>query len=96
MFKEEYFVYIISSLNKTLYIGITNDLKRRIWEHKLGLAEGFSKKYQIKYLVYYEILNDSYNVITREKQLKKWRREKKIKLIESVNPEWKDLYFNIG
>ncbi len=95
MIKKNYFVYILSGLNKTLYIGMTSDLKRRVWEHKLGLVEGFSKKYHIKYLVYYEILSDSYNAITREKQLKKWRREKKIKLIESMNPDWKDLYESI-
>lgn len=82
----------MSSYSKVLYIGVTNDLIRRVWEHKNGLIEGFTKKYKVKYLVYYEETNDILSAIAREKQLKKWRRKKKIKLIENLNPQWKDLY----
>lgn len=92
MQNKHYFVYILSSISKVLYIGVTNDLKRRVWEHKIELMGGFTKKYRIKKLVYYETYNDVNTAIEREKQIKKWRREKKIALIESVNPSWKDLY----
>ncbi|MFQ5864225.1 MAG: GIY-YIG nuclease family protein [bacterium] len=92
MQNKHYFVYVLSSISKVLYIGVTNDLKRRVWEHKIELMGGFTKKYRIKKLVYYETYNDVNTAIEREKQIKKWRREKKIALIESVNPSWKDLY----
>jgi len=88
----QYYVYIASSISKKIYIGVTNNLPRRIYEHKEGLTDGFTKKYKIKKLVYYEETNDIYSAIEREKQLKKWRREKKIKLIEKDNPKWKDLF----
>ena len=84
-----------SSKNGTLYIGVTNDLVRRIWEHKNDLAEGFTKKYGIHMLVYYESTENSTSAIEREKQLKKWNRYWKIKLIEEKNREWKDLYDEI-
>ena len=88
-----FYVYIISSQkNGTLYIGITNNLIRRISEHKSNKIPGFTKKYKIHNLVYYETFYDSYNAIMREKQLKKWNREWKIKLIEKENPYWNDLY----
>ena len=91
----QYYVYIASSISKRIYIGVTNNLPRRIYEHKKGLVDGFTKKYKIKKLVYYEETNDIYSAIEREKQLKKWRREKKIKLIEKDNSKWKDLFSDL-
>jgi putative endonuclease len=88
-----YYVYILSShRNGTLYIGITNNLIKRIWEHKHKLVEGFTNKYEIHYLVYYETHENPESAIIREKQLKKWNRLWKLKLIEEKNPEWKDLF----
>ena len=88
-----YFVYILTSINnKTLYIGVTNNLMRRVYEHKSGLIEGFTKKYNTKKLVYYEETNSIDTAIEREKQLKKWVRAKKNKLVESINPQWNDLF----
>ena len=75
----------------TLYIGITNDLERRVYEHKMRLTSGFTSRYGLTSLVYYEITGDVEAAITREKQLKGWLRNKKVALIESINPEWKDL-----
>ncbi|HSR19254.1 MAG TPA: GIY-YIG nuclease family protein [Ignavibacteriaceae bacterium] len=93
---EQYFIYILASKkNGTLYIGMTNNLINRTYEHKEGLIEGFAKKYNVKTLVYYEITNDVYDAIKREKQLKKWNRKWKIELIEKMNPEWKDLYYEL-
>jgi len=86
----------MSSISGTLYIGITNDIDRRVWEHKQGLIEGFSKIYKCTRLVYYECFDDVRQAISREKQLKKWRREKKIGLIEGVNPRCQDLSENWG
>lgn len=84
-----------SKKNGTLYIGVTNNLVRRVYEHKEGLIEGFTKKYNVKNLVYYEVYNDSYEAIKREKAMKKWLRNWKIDLIEKTNPDWKDLYAEI-
>ncbi|MBI4642960.1 MAG: GIY-YIG nuclease family protein [Deltaproteobacteria bacterium] len=75
----------------TIYVGVTNNLERRIFEHKNSLIKGFTKKYNINRLVYYEETNDILAAIEREKQIKGWLRDKKIALIESINPEWKDL-----
>ena len=87
-----YFVYILSNWDDSvLYIGVTGNLPRRLYEHRNGLVEGFTKKYSIHKLVYYENTNDVYSAISREKQLKKWRREKKNQLIEKINPKWADL-----
>ena len=88
---KEYYVYIMSSHSKRLYVGMTNDLYRRVWEHKSGLIEGFTKRYNLKMLVYYETADDVRAVIAREKQIKGWLRSRKIDLIESFNPEWDDL-----
>jgi len=77
-------------------IGVTNNLIRRIYEHKNGLVEGFAKKYAVKMLVYYEIHNDIREAVKREKAMKKWYRKWKIKLIEEKNPEWRDLYLDIA
>ncbi len=93
---KQYYLYILASKkNGTLYIGITNDLVRRIYEHKNNLIDGFTKKYNVHNLVYYEESPDAISAITREKQMKKWKRQWKIELIEKVNPEWKDLYGEI-
>jgi putative endonuclease len=91
-----YYIYILASQrNGTLYIGVTNDLIRRIYEHKNGLVDGFTRKYNVKMLVYYEQTENIESAILREKQLKAWHRSWKIRLIESTNPEWKDLYNEI-
>jgi putative endonuclease len=89
---NSYFVYILASQrNGTLYIGVTNDLERRIYEHKHGLVPGFTKQYGVYRLVYVEETNDVNDAIAREKQIKHWKREWKVRLIEGGNPEWRDL-----
>ena len=93
MTPNNYFVYILANKrNGTLYIGITDNLIKRVYEHKNKLIDGFTKKYNIHRLVYYETTNDIQSAINREKQLKKWIRKWKLELIEKENPEWKDLY----
>jgi len=89
---KQYCVYIMTNNSKTLYIGMTSKLRDRIWQHKNKLVEGFTKKYNIDKLIYYEQTEDVYGAIAREKQLKGWTRKKKINLIEKENPEWFDLY----
>ena len=87
-----YYVYILTTKNNTaLYIGITNDLRRRMFEHKSETIPGFTQKYHVHKLVYYETTSDPSVAIAREKQLKGWRRDKKIALIETKNPDWSDL-----
>ena len=87
-----YFVYILSNWDDSvIYIGVTSNLERRLYEHKNGLADGFTKQYNLHKLVYYEHTNDVYSAIAREKQLKKWVRAKKNALIAKMNPEWNDL-----
>lgn len=93
--QHQYWIYIASSISRKIYIGVTNNLKRRIFEHREGKIEGFTKKYNIKKLVYYEETNDIRCAIEREKQLKKWRRDKKINLIEKMNSSWRDLSVNL-
>lgn len=96
---RQYYVYIMTNRSKvcpersrrTLYTGVTNNLQRRVYEHKNKLVEGFTRKYNITKLIYFETTNDAESAIAREKQIKGWLRSKKIALIESVNPEWKDL-----
>ena len=88
---NQYYVYIITNASKTLYTGVTNNLQRRVYEHRNKLIPGFTAKYNIGKLVYFEIFNDINTAIAREKQIKGWIRKKKIDLIESVNPEWIDL-----
>ncbi|OJX79308.1 GIY-YIG nuclease family protein [Magnetospirillum sp. 64-120] len=86
-------VYILASQrNGTLYVGVTGDLPRRVWEHKNDVAEGFTKQHQVHTLVHMESFETMPDAILREKQLKKWRREWKLKLIETTNPTWRDLY----
>ncbi len=91
-----YYVYILAtSKNGTLYIGVTNDLVKRVYEHKNDLVEGFTKRYQTHNLVYFESFEEVNKAITREKQMKKWKRYWKIKLINKFNPAWSDLYSKI-
>lgn len=93
---KQYYIYILTNKNNTvLYTGITNDLVRRVYEHKNKLSEGFSKKYNTEKLVYYETCANSISAITREKQIKAGSRKKKILLVESMNVEWLDLYSSI-
>jgi putative endonuclease len=90
---KDYYVYILASKkNGTLYIGVTSNLIKRVYEHKNNLVEGFTSKYQVHHLVYYEHTNDVRIALEREKRLKKWKRQWKIELIEKNNPEWRDLY----
>jgi putative endonuclease len=92
MMDKNYYIYILTNKKDgILYIGVTNNLERRIYEHKQGIVEGFSKKYNLKKLVYFEETKDVKSAIAREKCLKKWNREWKLKLIEKKNPNWKDL-----
>lgn len=89
-------VYILSSKrNGTLYVGVTSDLVKRVYEHRNDLADGFTKKYRVHDLVYFEMHEEMNAAITREKQIKKWNRSWKVELIEKSNPEWKDLYESI-
>ena len=90
-FKKIYHVYIMSNTSKMLYTGVTGDLDMRILRHKAKLTDGFTKRYNIHRLVYFEAFGDIREAIAREKQIKGWLRRKKVSLIESLNPEWKDL-----
>ena len=86
---HNYFVYFMTNKNRNvLYLGVTNDLERRVYEHEIGKLKGFTKKYNCHYLVYYEHFTNVEHAIDREKELKKWRREKKDQLISSFNPDW--------
>ncbi len=90
---RQYYIYIMTNKGNTaVYIGVTDDLKRRVYEHKEKLVDGFTKKYNITKLVYYEVFEDIGNAILREKRLKGGSRQKKIELINSMNKEWRDLY----
>jgi putative endonuclease len=92
-----YHVYMLASgRHGTLYVGVTNDLARRIFEHKEQLTEGFTSRYGVTRLVWYESYNQITEAIAREKELKKWRRDWKIRLIEEMNPEWEDLYLALN
>jgi putative endonuclease len=92
--KREYFVYILASLSGTLYVGVTDDLIHRIWEHKEGKFDGFTKKYKVNRLMYFEVFHDDKAARLREIQVKAFRREKKIALFEKSNPKWEDLSEN--
>lgn len=93
---KQYYVYILAKeRNSTFYVGITSNLAKRIYEHKNDLTDGFTKKYGIHKLVYFEIFDDPENAIKREKRLKKWNRPWKMRLIEEMNPDWNDLYDEI-
>ena len=89
---REYFVYILTNWNnKVMYVGVTNDLKRRVYEHQQGLLEGFTKKYNVHKLVYFELCGEVTDAISREKQIKRWTRAKKNALVESKNPNWEEI-----
>lgn len=93
---HSYYIYILASQrNGTLYTGVTNNLKKRIYEHKNDLVEGFTKKYKVHTLVYFEQTSDINSAIQREKRIKTWKRKWKLDLIEGVNPNWKDLYYGL-
>ena len=95
--KMAYYVYILASgYNGTFYIGVTRDLVRRVFEHRNGFIEGFTKKYKVSILVYFEEYEEAQEAVLREKRLKKWNRQWKINLINSKNPEWRDLYKEIN
>ena len=88
---KTYYVYIMTNKSGTLYTGVTGNIKQRTWQHKGGLVEGFTKRYNIAKLIYYECLSDVISAIAREKQVKGWVRRRKLDLTASVNPEWDDL-----
>jgi len=88
---RKYYVYILTNGARTLYVGVTNDIVRSVYEHKHKMVDGFTKKYNLTYLAYYDETTDVMSAIEREKQIKGWRRCKKIELVESVNPNWRDL-----
>jgi putative endonuclease len=90
--EKRYYIYLLTNWNnKVMYVGVTNNLIRRIYEHKNKLVKGFTKKYNVNKLVYYEETQDVIAALTREKEIKKWRREKKNQLVNQMNPIWKDL-----
>ena len=91
MLTKRYFVYILASHSRVIYIGMTNNLQRRVAQHQQKLVEGFTQKYNVTRLVHYEMTEDVHAALAREKQIKSWRRSKKVALIESMNPAWKDL-----
>ncbi len=93
---NQYWVYILSSRNRVLYVGVTNDLRRRAAEHRSHLVPGFPAKYKADRLVYFEATGDVLSAIAREKQIKGWRRDKKIALIATTNPNWDDLSFGLS
>ncbi|PKL77026.1 MAG: endonuclease [Candidatus Melainabacteria bacterium HGW-Melainabacteria-1] len=96
MLEKHYYVYLRAQAPYgVLYLGVTSDLIRRTWEHKSGLIEGFTKRYHVHMLVWYEVHISSESAILREKQLKKWKRQYKLNLIDEMNPDWKDLYSEI-
>jgi putative endonuclease len=88
---KQFYVYILASKTQRLYIGVTSDLKKRVWQHRERITEGFAEKYNIRKLVYYEYAPNAISAIQREKRLKTWPRKWKLRLIEGNNPEWNDL-----
>ena len=97
MLTQSYYVYLLASRRRgTLYVGVTNDLPKRVWQHKQGLVDGFTKRYGVKMLVWYEQTDSIESAVVREKQIKRWNRVWKIELIESGNPQWKDRYEEIA
>ncbi|CAN5590021.1 GIY-YIG nuclease family protein [soil metagenome] len=89
--QKTFYVYIVANEQRTIYIGMTNDLERRVWEHKQGRVRGFSARYRVNKLVYVESFEEARDAIAREKQLKGWRRSKKLDLVKTRNPDWVDL-----
>ena len=93
---KQFYIYILASKpNGTLYTGVTSNLIQRVWQHKHDVIQGFTRKYNVKTLVYYEVHENAESGLTREKKIKRWRRAWKLGLIENSNPEWRDLYENI-
>ena len=93
---KQFYVYLLANKrNGTLYTGVTSNLVQRVWQHKQNIVKGFTKKYDVKLLVYYETHDSAEAAIVREKRIKKWRRAWKLRLIENKNPLWKDLYEEI-
>jgi putative endonuclease len=92
MQRDSYVYLVANKYNNVLYVGVTNDLIRRIYEHKHGLTKGFTQKYNVNRLVYYEVTSDIVVAIEREKQIKGWSRHKKNALVQAMNPDWDDLY----
>ncbi len=88
---KTYYVYLMANQSRTLYVGFTENIKRRVWQHKTGEIEGFTERYKIDTLVYVASFGDVYSAIAREKQIKRWARGKKLRLIEQTNPDWRDL-----
>lgn len=88
---KTYYVYVMANQSHTLYVGMTNNIRQRVYQHKAGLVEGFTHRYKIDTLVYVESFGNVISSITREKQIKRWRRDKKLKLIAQSNPDWRDL-----
>ncbi|OGE02485.1 hypothetical protein A2615_00975 [Candidatus Curtissbacteria bacterium RIFOXYD1_FULL_41_36] len=93
--RKSYYVYILRNRSGNFYIGVTSNLIKRVWEHKNKLARGFTQKYNIDILIYYEVYDDPQTAITREKQLKNWSRKKKIALITKVNPKFEEIVLSI-
>ena len=89
--KNQYYVYIMTNKSGMLYVGLTNNLKKRVFEHKSKLVEGFTKKYNINKLLYFETFSDIYSAIAREKTIKGWLRSKKVELVRTTNPDWAGL-----
>ena len=90
--ERTYYVYLLTSKNnRVIYVGVTNDLKRRVYDHKTKVVKGFTEKYNVNKLVYYEQISDVITALSREKEIKKWRREKKNALVAQLNPRWNDL-----
>lgn len=87
----QYYVYILANVSKTLYVGVTNNLERRLYEHRMKFVPGFTRSYNVTMLVYFETTSDIQSAREREKRIKGWRRERKVQLIEANNPEWHDL-----
>jgi putative endonuclease len=96
MLTKYYYVYIMASHSRVIYIGMTNDLRRRVAQHQQKLIEGFTQRYNVTQLVHYEVTNDVHSALAREKELKGWRRSKKVALIEATNPQWHDLSGDLG
>ena len=97
MWEHAYWVYILASgRNGTLYVGVTNDLYRRVYEHREGMLPGFTRRYGVKVLVYFEEFGDIEEAILREKRIKRWHRKWKLELIEASNPQWKDLWLELA
>lgn len=94
--QRQYYVYLLASESKTLYVGVTNDLEKRFWQHTNECGSAFAARYRINRLVHYEVYSHPYTAISREKQIKSWRRSKKVDLIEKQNPDWLDLSVDLG